>query len=30
MIQVFAFVALVVTVTALPLAHWMFPPWRKQ
>lgn len=24
------FVALVVITTGLPLAHWMYPPWRKR
>lgn len=29
MIAVLALAALIVVTTGLPLAHWMFPPWRK-
>ena len=28
-LPVLAFVALVVIVTGLPLAHFAYPPWRK-
>lgn len=30
MIYVAAYLALVFTTTGLPLAHWMYPPWRKR
>ncbi len=29
MIQLLAFVLLVVVVTGLPLAHWAYLPWRR-
>ncbi|WIC88857.1 membrane protein [Streptomyces phage OnionKnight] len=30
MIQLLAFVLLVIVATGLPLAHWAYLPWRKR